>query len=290
MSAENPKMGSIFTFDNYRSFLSEYFQGQKREKKSFSYRFFAQKAGFKSHSFCDKVIRGERNLTLESVLKIGKAMSLSKLEIEYFQYLVLYNQAEVYLEKQEFLTEMNRLRRKLAFYRVQEEQFSYFSSWIYQVIREAAVYGDWKGNYRKLGQMLIPPITEKEAKEAVALLVETGFLKKISGNRFTQADPVVSGEGCPPHIIKNVRSQFLFKAIQAGEMMPKSQRHLSYATLAIGQKYFEEISVLLDEVRRKILSRAMEESDVSGIFSLNLQLYPLTQNLRDSDEKGEPGK
>lgn len=279
---ESESKGSIFTYDNYRRFLGDYFDRQREQSKSFSLRFFAQKVGFKSHSFCDKVVRGERNLTLESVLKIGKAMKLPKVEVDYFQYLVLYNQAKTYQEKQDYFLELARLRRKLEFYRIQEEQYAYFSSWTYQVVREAAVYGDWKGDYSRLGQTLVPPISGKEAEEAVALLVHTGFLRKAPGNRFVQADPVVSGQGCPPHIIKNVRTQFIFKAIEAGETVAKERRHLSYATLAISRKHFEEISGMLDEIRKKILSRAMEEPEVQEIYSLNFQLYPLAQNLRTS--------
>jgi uncharacterized protein (TIGR02147 family) len=279
---------SIFTYDNYRRFLSDYFERQRAQNKNFSLRFFAQRVGFKSHSFCDKVVRGERNLTLESVLKIGKALKLAKPETDYFQYLVLYNQAKTYQEKQDYFQELTRLRRKLEFYRIQEEQYAYFSSWIYQVVREAAVYGDWKGDYKRLGQTLVPPISEKEAEDAVTLLVQTGFLKKAPGGRYVQANPVVSGQGCPPHIIKNVRTQFIFKALEAGETVPKERRHLSYSTLAISRKHFEEIAGMLDEVRRKILSRAVEDPEVHEIFSLNFQLYPLTQGLKNAS--GTPGE
>lgn len=279
---------SIFTYDNYRRFLSDYFDRQRAQNKNFSLRFFAQKVGFKSHSFCDKVIRGERNLTLESVLKIGKAIKLAKPEADYFQYLVLYNQAKTYQEKQDFFQEMSRLRRKLEFYRIQEDQYAYFSNWTYQVIREAVVYGDWKGDFKRLGQSLVPPIPEKEVEEAVALLVQTGFLKRAPGSRYVQANPVVSGQGCPPHIIKNVRTQFIFKALEAAETVPKERRHLSYSTLAISRKHFEEISGMLDEIRKKILSRAVEDPEVHEIYSLNFQLYPLTQGLRSGT--GPAGK
>jgi uncharacterized protein (TIGR02147 family) len=267
----------IFTYDNYRRYLKDYFAQQKTVKKNFSFRYFAQIAGFKSHSFCDRVLRGDRNLTHESVVKIAKAMKLPKLAVEYFQYLVQYNQARSYQEKMDHFQELARLRKKLDFYRIQEEQYAYLSSWHYQVLREVAVYGEWKGNYKTLGSLLMPPISEKEAEEGVKLLIKTGFLKKAAAGRLIQADPVVTGEGCPPHIVKNIRTQFLLKAIEAGEMLPKSRRHLSYATLAISEKHYAEISAMLDEVRKKILSSAIEDASIENIYSLNIQLYPLAR-------------
>ncbi len=287
IGAKTEKPDSIFTYDNYRLFLKDYFERRRRESKTFSLRFFAAKVGFKSHSYCDKVMRGERNLSLESVLKIGAVMKLAKSEQEYFQYLVLYNQAKNIQEKQDQLMELNRRRRKLKFYRIQEEQYLYFSSWICQVIREAAVFSDWNGNYRRLGQMLIPPVSEKEAEDTVALLVKTGFLKKTVGKKFIQANPIVSAEGCPPHIIKNVRSQLIFKGIEAGENLPKTSRHLSYSTMAISQKTYTSICGLLDEIRRKILDDSLEEENVDDIYSLNFQFYPLTQGLRKGAGKME---
>lgn len=280
---------SIFGYDNYRLFLKDYFREQKRSNRNFSFRWFAQKAGFNSHSFCDKVLRGERNLTHESVVKISGAMKLPKLAMEYFQVLVGYTQAKAFREKQEHFLELSRLRRKLGFYRVQEEQYAYFSSWHYQVIREVAVYGDWKGNYKTLGALLMPAISEREAEESVKLLLKTGFLKKAASGRFHQAYPVVSGEGCPPHIVKGIRTQFLMKAIEAGEMLPKSRRHLSYATLAINEKRFAEVSAMLDEVRKKILSSAVEDSDVENVYSLNLQLFPVARTRIDRPPVPEGG-
>lgn len=281
---DKPVSDSIFTYDNYRRFLSDYFEQQRRVNKNFSLRYFAGKAGFKSHSYCDKVIRGDRNLTLESVLKIAQAMKLPKQETDYFQYLVLYNQADTYQEKSAYLRELERLRRKLDYYRIQEEQYVYFSNWTYQVLREAAVYGNWKGDYRRLGQMLNPPISEKEAQEAVAVLIRMGLLIRVAGGRLAQSNRVVSGENCPSHIIKNVRTQFIFKAIEAGETLQKSERHLSYATLAMGRKQFEEISAMLDEFRKKILAKAVETEEVDGVYSLNFQLFPLTRGLGGEDK------
>lgn len=266
---------TLFAYDNYRSFLKDYFEYKKRSTKYFSLRFFASKAGFSSHGYCAKVIRAESNLTHESASKICRAIKLPKRATEYFLHLVKYNQAKTFSDKQDHFLQLSLLRNKSEFYRVQEKQYAYFSSWHHQVVREVATYSHWKGDYAILGTLIMPPISTKEAEESVKMLVKTGFLKKMAGGKFKQAFPIVTGDGCPAHIVKRVRTQFLLKAIEAGEMTPKEERHLSYATMAISEKQFQEVSGMLDEVRKKILSITLDDSEVEKVYSLNFQLFPV---------------
>ena len=58
----------IFRYADYRSFLRDYFVSQKKAIPGFSYRLFAQKAGFASPAFFKLVVDGKKNLSKESVL------------------------------------------------------------------------------------------------------------------------------------------------------------------------------------------------------------------------------
>lgn len=65
---------ALYQSTDYRAFLREYFQEQKRARKAFSHRYFARLAGFESSGFLAHVMAGERNLTETSIRKICKAM------------------------------------------------------------------------------------------------------------------------------------------------------------------------------------------------------------------------
>jgi uncharacterized protein (TIGR02147 family) len=47
-------MPDIFTYSNSRLFLKDYYGERKKAHPSFSYRYFANKAGFKSKTFIYK--------------------------------------------------------------------------------------------------------------------------------------------------------------------------------------------------------------------------------------------
>ena len=65
----NETMKSIFEYIDYRRYLKDYYDFQKKTKKYFSYRFFAQKAGINSPILLKMVFDGKRNLSRKTLEK-----------------------------------------------------------------------------------------------------------------------------------------------------------------------------------------------------------------------------
>ena len=76
---------SLFEYDNYRVYLKDFYESSKAENSHFSLRFFSRLAGFKSQSVLTQVIKGERNISLQSINKFIKALKLSKREGIFFK-------------------------------------------------------------------------------------------------------------------------------------------------------------------------------------------------------------
>lgn len=273
---------SIFRYSDYRLFLKDFFKTEKEKKSKISLRYIAQKAGFSSHSFFDKVLKGERNLSLESTLKLAKVIGLGPKATQFFQELVLYSQAQSIREKEERFANLNKLRVGTNFYKIQESQHAYFTAWYYQVIKELVVYGKWNGDYAKLGRMLRPAISEAKAKQAVDKLLEIGIIEKRAGDKFKSVENVVSGEGVPPSIIHKTRTELLLKSFNAAEILPKSERHISYSTITLSQEKYEEVCRHIDEFRQKILSLAIKDEKPNKVWSLQFHLFPLTEDMTQS--------
>jgi uncharacterized protein (TIGR02147 family) len=270
----------IFEYDSYREFLRDYFAEQKKLRKSFSYRYFARRVGFSSHSFCDNIIQGKRNLSLESAIKLTRGMKMKAKAAQYFQSLVLYNQATTAEERSEHFREMERIRKSIQFYKIQMNQYPYYSAWYIQIIRELVVYSDWNGDYSRLAQMLRPSISANQAQSAVKFLTETGLVIKGGDGRYRQADPIVTSEEVPGHIMRSMRTEYMLRAMEASEDLPKEERHIAYATLAMSRKTFEEVTQLLDEIRKKILVSALEDKVIDNVYVLNIQAFPVTRDIR----------
>ena len=146
----------LFDYDDFRKFLQDYFEEQKKMRAVFSHRFFAAKAGFSSSSYCLNVIRGRFNLTPKSIEKIAKAMDFEPLQKSYFEALVQYNQAQQVDERENAWEQIVQIRKQIEFTHVTTREQAYFSKWYYPVVREMAVNADWHGDYMVLARMLTP--------------------------------------------------------------------------------------------------------------------------------------
>jgi len=73
------KQVTIFEYDNYRAYLRDLYKFYKETKPHFSYRYFPQKAGFRSPNFLQLVIEGKRNLSPESIEKFTNALKPGRL-------------------------------------------------------------------------------------------------------------------------------------------------------------------------------------------------------------------
>lgn len=285
---QNLIIEKIYEYDNYRFFLRDYFNEQKRLRSIFSHRYFAKRAGFSSSSFCSHIIDGKRQLTENSLKKILKGLGIRGRRATYFHYLVMYNQAITVEERELYFRKLDRIRKNTEFYTVKKKQYAYYDKWYYPVIRELAVYGNWNGNYTKLASMVTPPIQPEKARKAVDALVEIGMLLKREDGSFTQPHEAVTAKDVPPVVTRKTRRDYIHLAEEAMEKLPIEERHISGVTVLMSKEKFKEVTEKLDEIRRSILSESLDENIKNRVYQFNFQAFPLSKdvmNLRKRSNK-----
>jgi len=92
-------MIDVFAYSDYRKYLNDFYEAEKRRNPHFSHRYIAQKVGFNSSGFFSKILQGTTNISNELALKFADFCKLKKSEADYFGLLVLYNQAKSHAEK-----------------------------------------------------------------------------------------------------------------------------------------------------------------------------------------------
>lgn len=274
----------LFDYDDFRKFMQDYFEEQKKMRSVFSHRFFAAKAGFSSSSYCLNVIRGRFNLTPKSIEKISKAMDFEPLQKEYFEALVQYNQAQQVDERDQAWEQILQIRRQIEFTHVTTREQAYFSKWYYPVVRELAVESDWKGDFRVLARSLTPQITTEEAREAVKNLLEWGLLKK-DGERYERVSQMLDAAEIPPIALRKIRREYIQHAIGAVESMPKNERFAAFTTLAMSEKSYNYAVEVLEEARKKIIARAANDLDVERVYEMMLVAFPMSKKVGTEVER-----
>jgi len=272
---------TIWDFGDYRAFLKAVLDDWKVSRKHFSLRWFADRAGFSSHSFVGLVIAGKRNLGPDGAEKVARIFKLKGPPLDYFRTLVRHNQAETAQEREETLDAMKKARAARDAKRLGREHWRYYDRWETPVVRELATWTKDGLEPAKMGEMFVPPLKADRVRDALDLLVELGLLRQ-EGDRWVADDAVVSAAELPGQVLREARTQYLLRAIEAAERLPPTDRHASWSVLAASRKSLDEIFHLLDEARQRCLAEAVADPEVDGVYVVSLQAFPVARIPRES--------
>jgi uncharacterized protein (TIGR02147 family) len=268
-------MKSIYEYTNYRLFLKDFYESKKAES-GYTYREFAKDAGMNSTSWLLHLIKGTKNLSADSIIRIAKALKLGKAETGYFEMLVPFTQAKTNSVKDHYFQRMLVLKRKLKVVKISEEQYEYYTKWHHPVIRSLACKMDFGEDYGKLGRCLLPPISDREAKKSVRLLEKLGMISRNAQGRHVLNSAVIStGDEVASLNVINYHKQVSRLAEDAHDLSPKEERDISALTLGIGEEDFHRIKARIQAFRKEIMEMAQAASDADRVYQLNFQFFPV---------------
>lgn len=276
---------TIFEYDNYRAFLRDLYESYKETKPHFSYRYFSQKAGFRSPNFLKLVIEGKRNLSPESIEKFTNALKLGKKEAEFFRVLVHLNQARTVGEKKIYAEQLMQFRPFRYIYPLRQDQYRYYTEWYNIAIRELTMLPEFSQDPAWIAKRLVPPISPQQAQKALDLLLQLGLLKGDESGRLVQTDAFIStGDEVTSTSVANYHRSMIRMGAEALDRFPGPARDISSVTMALSDKSFEEIKALIQRFRKELLAIADQDQSPEGVYQVNFQLFPLAKCARK-----EPG-
>ncbi len=274
-------MKSVYEYTNYRLFLKDFYE-ERKEQEGFTYRDFSKLTGMNSTSWLLHLIKGSKNLSAESVLRVAKALKLNKAETEYFEIMVPFTQARTNGVKDHYYQRMLGLKRKLKIAKIGEEQYDYYTKWYHPVIRSMVSKVDFgKGphgapDYALLARCLMPPIPAREAKKSVRLLEKLGLISRGKDGVFIQNSAVIStGDEVASLSVINYHKQVSRLAEGAHDISTKEERDISALTLGIGEEDFLRIKTRIQAFRKEIMDMAMAAESPDRVYQLNFQLFPV---------------
>ena len=275
-------MKPIIEYSDFRQFMLDYYEDRKR-RSAFSWREFSKIAGFSSSSYMKVVCDGKSKLSKIGVERVGAAIGLAGFEMEYFRAMVEFGQAENEEAKKEAYRNMLSVA-KLHKVRVLEgDLFAYYDTWRNPVMRELAplMPGATPG---ELAKMCYTETSAKEVSDSLDFLTKSGLLKK-EGGTFTQSDASVTGTPDATRLaLRGMHRQMSELAAPALEL-PKDERNFSGVTMGISRETYGRIVDVLDECRQKIIALAAEDKNIEQVYRLNLQLFPLTKNVKEGNNE-----
>jgi len=277
-------MKPIIEYTDFRKFMRDFYEERKR-CSAFSWREFSKIAGFSSPSYMKVVCDGNSKLSRIGVERTGAAMGLAGFEMDYFRAMVKFGQAEVESKKVAAYEEMLSIAKVYKVRVLEGDLFEFYDTWRNPVLRELAplMPGATPG---ELAKMCYPEVSAQEVQESLAFLTKAGLLKKTEG-KLVQSETSVKGSNDATRLAMRGMHRMMSQLATPALELPVEERNFSGVTMGLSRESYSKIENLLDEFRRKIIAVAAEEKNVEQVYRLNLQLFPLTKNVKERKNEND---
>lgn len=270
-------MPDIFAYSDSRLFLKDYYAEHKKAHPSFSYQYFANKAGLKSKTFIYKVIAGQKTLSKGAVFAVAQAMGLNRKETEYFEAMVHFTQAKTEREREFYFNHLQAFGKHHTSAQLRQDQFTYFSKWYYPALRELVAFLDFKDDFKILARTLNPPITTPQAKKAVRLLLDLGLIKRMASGRYFQTDKsITTGDQVRSLAVAAFQKENLRLATESIDRHKRQLRDISTLTVGISEAGFQRVREEVAAFRKRLAEMVEKDDPVDRVYQINFQVFPLS--------------
>ncbi len=275
-------MKPIVEYTDFRKYMRDFYEDRKL-RSAFSWREFSKNAGFSSPSYMKVVCDGKSKLSRIGVERTGAAMGLTGFEMDYFRAMVKFGQAETEEKKKAAYEEMLSIAKTYNVRTLEGDLFQYYDSWRNPVLRELApiMPGATPG---EMAKMCYPEVSAAEVRDSLDFLTKSGLLKRENGN-FVQSETSVKGSTDATRLALRGMHREMSKLATPALELPKEIRNFSGVTMGLSRESFGKIEKVLDECRRQIIDIAAEEKNIEQVYRLNLQLFPLTKNVKEGNDE-----
>jgi uncharacterized protein (TIGR02147 family) len=271
---------NIYSYQDYREYLRDYFAFMKKEKPFFSHRYFCSLAGFKTSGALKLVIDGRRNLSRESILKISSAIGLCRAEQDYFESLVLANQAKDPRERKKLAFHLKQLKGGAPIERIESAKHQFFKEWHHAVVREMIELPGFDGDPEWIALRIWPRVATSKIRESLILLERLGFIKKDARGKWRATAQAMTTENeLTSENVAEFNRAMIRNAMLASMMLPRSRREISGVTLRISQDCFRHIKQRIVHFKKELLEMAVADEGSDCIYQLNMQLFPLMDDI-----------
>lgn len=276
-------MKPIIDYIDFRQYMLDYYEDRKR-RSAFSWREFSKITGFSSSSYMKVVCDGKSKLSRLGVERVADAMGLTGFEKEFFRAMVKYGQAEDEGAKKSAYESMLAIAKDHKVRVLQGDLFEFYDSWRNPVIRELAplMPGATPG---EIAKKCYPEVSAAEVRQSLDFLSRTGLLKKSIDGQLEQAETSVTGTPDATRLALRGMHRQMSKLATPALDLPREERNFSGVTMGLSRDTYERIVKELDECRRKVIAIASEDKNIDQVYRLNLQLFPLTRNVKEDNHE-----
>ncbi|MBN1761162.1 MAG: TIGR02147 family protein [Chitinispirillaceae bacterium] len=274
-------MKPVFDYSDYRVFLSDYLSSARSRGVPLTYEELGRRVGFTSKGFVTQIIQGKCKIPRDKIRPFAQALELKKKEREFFELLVLFDQAKTHRAKNEYFKKLAS-GFKTRMHPVGPDKYDFYSAWYYSAVRSLLSYYPFNGDYKKLAQQFSPAITPGQAKKAIDLLERLSLIVKKEDGYYHLTDRIIStGDSVDSVALINFQQATMDLAKEALEQLPRERRDSSTLTLGLSREGYRAAVTKIATLRKDLLDIARFDRNIDRVIQVNLHAFPLTKNSRE---------
>ena len=275
-------MPNVFDYTDFHAYLEDYYNEGKALHSTFCYQVIAAKAGF-NKGFVYNIFNGKKKLSRINCFKLSQGLRHNKTEADYFENLVAFNQASGLEEKNHFYETMSQLSaRGKGFTQAQtvrKEQYEFYSVWYHSAIRSIVGMYEFKGDYKWLARMVVPEITEGQARKSMALLKRLGMVTVQKNGACKISSPsITTGKEVIGLAVGNFHIECTELAKRAILKYGDDDRSITSLTLGISKAAYDRIREETALFQEKVMAIANSDGKADSVYQYNFHLFPISKS------------
>jgi len=273
----------IFTYIDYRKYLSDFYADAKQKHAFFSYQYMAQKTAMDTSNLA-KVLLGKRHLPKKSLAAFKELCKLSDREFDYFCCMIRWAKARNEKQARDLFDRLIGLQGSQP-HVIDSMQFEYYRHWYHAAVYALLDIIEFNGNFRTLGSLLTPPITTEEARGSLSLLTKLGLVTVNAQGRYLPVRKALSsGEKWQSYAVHQFQKEAFGLALRSLDEHRKEERDMSTITFSASKADLAALRKLTLDYRRSIMELIGNSSGATRVYQLNCQIFPLSlQRERNHD-------
>jgi uncharacterized protein (TIGR02147 family) len=277
-------------FLDYRKWLREW-STEQCQKLNLSLNEFCQtfsvQLGLTTPNYLKLVLEGKRNISEKLARKISRHLGLSYLETKEFIQLVAFTQASKLGDRQKFLADLVETRAVDALNAEQKRkpegspQPTPLPNWISWMIYAAMDLEDSHFEADYFYKLLQGKASIKDIASAMKDLIEIGSIVEPQPGEFRKNPLAFTSQKLAPEFVQGLQASLTQISIEKLFELPPEEREINNLTLALTQKEFEDLKLLLRKTRKQILlnhqiQRAQTKADT--LYQVSFHLFPIAKS------------
>lgn len=264
----------VFDYLDYRVFLKDYWQLEKKRRPHFTLRLISSRIGI-NPGYIAKVFNGQVHLGIKNVDAIAKLFNLEDKEREYFIELVHFGRAK---DENEIALRFERLQeiKGVEFRTIADDTVDFYRNWYPMTIRSLlSIHKTTEKDIRRISSMLRPQVSTDKVRESIKLMENLSMVVKDEDGVYQVTEQFIStGEKWNSKVIRDYQKSMIELGNRAIDEIDAEIRDISTVTMSVSLDILPEIRERIKQFRHDLLLMSQESNDDNAVMQLNIQLFP----------------